>query len=88
MVLILDDIIIAYMVWKAFVEPIGNKLTDYAQQQYLRELEDALRNARALYERKRISEETYKKLEAELTAKIESVRAQMIARPATADIRL
>jgi hypothetical protein len=61
--------------YKSF-EQILQGICDYTNQQYLALLEDYLKRARLLYEEGKIGEEEYKKLEAELTERIKSLRAQ------------
>lgn len=60
-----------------FSETLMQKLCDYTNRQYLAVLEDQLRRARLLCEQGKIGEEEYKKLEAELTERIKSLRAQL-----------
>ena len=80
---------IAWLSYKLFEETLQN-LCDYTNQQYLAALEDYLKRARLLYEQGKMSEDEYKRLEAELTATIRGLRAQPTPRPERRqlDIRL
>jgi len=59
-------------------EEILNGICDYANQQYLTELEDQLKKITLLYERGKLSKKEYKKLEAQLTTAIKNFRAQQL----------
>jgi len=67
---------IAWLSYKLFEEILQN-LCDYTDQQYLTDLEDYLKRARLLYEQGKMGEDEYKRLEAELTRAIKSLRAQL-----------
>jgi len=59
-------------------EEILKGICDYANQQYLTELEDQLKKITLLYERGKLSKKEYKKLEAQLTTAIKNFRAQQL----------
>jgi len=59
-------------------EEILKGVCDYANQQYLSELEDQLKKIRLLYERGKLSKKEYKKLEAQLTMAIKNFRVQQL----------
>ncbi len=59
-------------------EEILKGICDYANQQYLTELEDQLKKITLLYERGKLSKKEYKKLEAQLTTTIKNFRAQQL----------
>jgi len=59
-------------------EEILKGVCDYANQQYLSELEDQLKKIRLLYERGKLSKKEYKKLEAQLTMTIKNFRVQQL----------
>jgi len=59
-------------------EEILKGICDYANQQYLSELEDQLKKVRLLYERGKLSKKEYKKLEAQLAMAIKNFRAQQL----------
>ena len=80
---------IAWLSYKLFEEILQN-LCDYTNQGYLTALEDYLKRARLLYEQGKMGDDEYKRLEAELTRTIKSLRAQLVPRPGRRqlDIRL
>jgi len=80
---------IAWLFYKLFKEILQN-LCDYTNQGYLTVLEDYLKRARLLYEQEKMGEDEYKRLEAELTRTIKSLRTQLTPRPGQRqlDIRL
>jgi len=59
-------------------EEILKGICDYANQQYLAELEDKLKKIRLLYERGKLSKKEYKELEAQLTMAIKNLRDQQL----------
>lgn len=71
MVFIIDDL--AMMILEGIV--------DYTNTAYLTSLQNYLRGIRLLYERGEITEEEYRKLEAQVTETIKNLRAQQRAPP-------
>jgi len=65
------------LLYKACEEVIKG-VCDYANKQYLAELEDQLKKIRLLYERGKLSKKKYKKLEAQLTTAIKNFRVQQL----------
>jgi len=59
-------------------EEILKGICNYANQQYLAELEDQLKKVRLLYERGKLSKKEYKKLETQLATTIKNLRAQQL----------
>lgn len=59
-------------------EEILKSVCDYANQQYLAELEDRLKKVRLLYERGKLNKKEYKKLEVQLTMAIKNFRTQQL----------
>jgi hypothetical protein len=73
---------VAYKVVKAF----GDRFVYHVNRQYLESLKIQLKENRLRYEREQISEEEYKKLEAELTARIRTLEAQLRPPPQVIDV--
>lgn len=69
--------VLTLLLYKA-CEEILKGICDYANQQYLTELEDQLKKITLLYERGKLSKKEYKRLEAQLAMAIKNFRVQQL----------
>lgn len=80
-------VLLTYLTYKV-AEGLGDQFMAYLRRQHLTELRSRLKEARLLYEDGKITEEDYKKLEADLMARIKSVQAQLQYAPRIVEVRL